>query len=41
MRGVQQRLAKFESALPPAFEAAASAPNEVPVDADDPLEGEH
>jgi hypothetical protein len=41
MRGVNQRLAEFESTLPPAFEAAASAPDEPPVDADDPLEGEH
>lgn len=41
MRGVQQRLAEFESTLPPAFEAAASAADEAPVDADDPLEGEH
>jgi hypothetical protein len=40
MRGVQQRLAEFESTLPPAFEAAASAPAEAPADADDPLEGE-
>ena len=41
MRGVQQRLAEFESTLPPAFEAAASAPDKAPVDADDPLKGEH
>ena len=41
MRGVQQRLADFENALPPASDAAASAPDEVPVDADDPLEREH
>ncbi len=41
MRGVIQRLAEFESTLPPAFEAAASAPGEAPVDADDPLDGEH
>jgi hypothetical protein len=40
-RGVTQRLAEFESTLPPAFEAAASAPDEAPVDANDPLEGEH
>ena len=40
-RGVMRRLAEFESTLPPAFEAAASAPDETPVDEDDPLEGEH
>jgi len=40
MRGVIQRLAEFESTLPPAFEAAASAPDEAPIAADDPLEGE-
>jgi hypothetical protein len=41
MRAVMSRLVEFESMLPLAFEAAASAPDEAPVDADDPLEGDH
>jgi hypothetical protein len=41
LRGVNQRLAEFENTLPPAFETAASVPEEATSDSDDPPDGEH
>jgi hypothetical protein len=40
LRAVNQRLAEFENFMPPAFETAASAPDEETDDSGEPPEGE-